>query len=104
MSTLIVLFNLKEGVTASDYEKFAKEIDVPTVSALKSIDDFKVFKTSGVLGAPEVKPPYQYCEIIDVNDMERLFEDISTEKMQKIAAQFQGFADNPMFIVSEQFA
>jgi REDY-like protein HapK len=104
MPTLIVLFNLKEGVSASDYEKFAKEIDVPTVSALKSIDDFKVFKNSSILGAPEAKPPYQYCEIIEVNDMNALFEDISTDKMQRISTLFQGFADNPMFMVSEQFA
>ena len=104
MSTLIVLFNLKEGVSKADYEKFAKEMDVPTVSALKSIDDFKVFRTTGMLGAPEIKSPYQYCEIIEVNDMEGFFKDISTNNVQKIATMFQGFADNPLFIVSEQFA
>ena len=104
MATLIVLFNLKTGVSVSEYEKFAAEIDVPTVKSLKSIDDFQVYRMTGVLGAPEVKSPYEYCEILQVNDMNGLFTDISTETMQKISATFQTFADNPIFIISEKFA
>ena len=46
----------------------------------------------------------EYCEILQANDMNGLFTDISTETMQKISATFQTFADNPIFIISEKFA
>ncbi len=103
MPTLIVLFNLRKDASPADYEKWAQTTDVPTVKGLKSVDDFKVFRMSNLLGT-ETLSPYQYCEIIEVNDMNGLFADIGTETMQRVAAEFQAFADNPMFIVAEQFA
>ena len=42
---------------------------------------------TGVLGAPEIKSPYEYCEILQVNDMNGLFADISTETMQVMAKE-----------------
>jgi hypothetical protein len=101
--TLIVLFNLKDGSAAELYEQWAQTVDVPTVKRLQSIDDFKVFKTSGVLGS-ESSAPYQYVEIIEVNDTDQLGKDISSDEMQKVAAQFQAFADNPCFMIASQFA
>lgn len=103
MPTLIVLFNLKKDASPADYEQWAQTTDVPTVKGLKSVDDFKVFRMGNILGT-EMASPYQYCEIIEVNDMNGLFTDISTEVMQRVAAEFQVFADNPIFIVAEQFA
>jgi len=43
----------------------------------------------------------QSIEIIDVNDMGAFGDDISTPVMQKVAAEFQQFADNPCFILTE---
>jgi REDY-like protein HapK len=104
MPTLIVLFNLKKKKTAvKKYEKWAQKTDVPTVKALKSVDDFKVYRMGNILGT-EKAAPYQYCEIIEVNDMNSLFADIGTPTMQQVAAEFQEFAKNPMFIVAEQCA
>jgi hypothetical protein len=101
MKTLIVLFNLKNDISMADYEKFAQAIDIPTVKSLKSIDDFKLYKSEALLGS-EMKPPYAYFEVIDINDMTIFGEEVSTETMQKVAAQFQAFADNPMFILTEK--
>ena len=103
MATLIVLFNLRESVSASEYEAWAKSKDVPTVKGLSSIDDFRVFRSSGILGT-DVAAPYQYIEIIEVSDMNQFGIDVSSEKMQAIAAEFGTFADNPTFILSEQSA
>jgi hypothetical protein len=104
MPTLIVLFNLKNKETAAaDYETWAQTTDVPTVKSLKSVDDFKVYRMGNILGT-KTPAPYQYCEVIEINDMNGLFADIGTAMMQKVAAEFQAFADNPMFIVSEQCA
>ena len=103
MPSLVVLFNLKDEASREAYEKWAQTTDVPTVKGLSSIDDFKVYRTTGMLGSEE-KPPYQYCEVIEVNDMDEFGKEVATETMQKVAAEFQDFADGPMFLLSEQFA
>lgn len=104
MPTLIVLFNLKNKDTAvQQYEEWAKTVDVPTVKKLGSVDDFRLFRCGNLLGTDQAAP-YQYCEVIEVNNLDGLFADISTDTMKRVAAQFQEFADNPMFIVAEQIA
>ena len=103
MSTLMVLFNLKEGQSVEDYEAFAKNVDVPGVKSLNSIDDFKVYKSQALLFSDDA-PPYQYFEVIDVNDMDGFGKDVQDEKVQEIARKFQGMVDNPMFILTEKIA
>ena len=101
MSTrILALFNLKSGVSVSDYEKWAKTVDIPTVNGLGSIKSFEVFRSTGLLGT-EDKPPYAYFEIIDVADMDQFGKDVATETMQKVAGEFQAMADDLAFILSE---
>jgi hypothetical protein len=101
--TLIVLFNLKEGASAQDYEHWANSVDVPTVKHLNSVDEFKVFKMAGLLGS-DLPSPYQYVEIIEVNDPDLLGQEIAAETMQRVAAEFQTFADQPIFMIASQIA
>ncbi len=103
MSALVVLFNLKKEASKETYEKWAQTTDVPTVKGLSSVDDFKVYQLQSIMGGQD-SPPYAYCEVIDINNMEKLGEQIANETMQRIAAEFQEFADNPIFIISEQIA
>jgi hypothetical protein len=99
MTTLIVLFNLKDASRRADYERWAREVDLPTAGSLPSVDQFEVLKASGLLtGGPS---PYEYVEILRINDMAQLGKDVGTEAMQKVAAQFQAFAANPMFIITQ---
>ncbi|GAA5525472.1 hypothetical protein Maes01_02042 [Microbulbifer aestuariivivens] len=99
-TTIVVLFNLKPGVSPSDYEQWAKTTDLPTVRKLGSVDDFSVLRTTGLLGT-DASAPYQYVELLVVNDMEKLGADVSSETMQRVAAEFQQFADNPQFMLTE---
>lgn len=102
--TIIVLFNLRRGVKAAAYEKWVKKTDVPVAGGLKSMKNFSVFRAEGVFGS-KVKPPYRYFEILDVTGVDSLVGDIGKEpRMAKVAAEFQKFADNPIFIVTEKFA
>lgn len=96
---IIVLFNLKPGVDPAVYEAWAAARDIPTVRALPSIAGFEVSAATGLLGS-DGRPPYQYVEVIDVADMDRFGSDIGTEAMQQIAAEFQSFADNPVFVTT----
>jgi len=100
MPKILVLFNLKSGVHAAEYEAWATTADVPTVKSLQSVADFQVLRAASVLGS-DAAPPYKYFEIIDVEDMQQFFADISTDAVQKGAAKFAEYADNPMFIVTE---
>ncbi len=100
MPTLIVLFNLKADKSPADYEAWARSVDLPTVNGLPSVERFKVYRSQSVLGS-SAAAPYQYTEILSVADMSALFADIATAPMQKVAAEFQAFADNPVFVVSE---
>ena len=97
---VIAVFNLKPGISPDEYLTFAKEQDLPTVNALPSIDSFRVFRSTGLLFSEDA-PPFQYIEIIDINDMDRFGQDASTEAMQVIAAQFQALAD-VTFITTEE--
>ena len=97
---IIVVFNLKEGVSAADYEAWAKKDDIPGVNRLGSVEKFTVHKATGLFGSDEAAP-YQYVEILDINGMDSFVADISTEEFQAMAAPFQDFADNPQFILTE---
>lgn len=101
MTTIVVLFNLKPGVDEAVYQKWARETDMPAAGGLPSVDRFDVLKAEGLLMS-EATPPYAYVEIIDVNDMEQFGKDVSADVMQNVAAEFQSFADNPMFILTSK--
>lgn len=97
---IIVLFNLKPGVDVAAYEAWAKTADIPGVNALGSVDAFTVHRATGLFGS-DAASPYQYIEVIDIKGMDGFIGDISTEAFQAAAAPFQGFADNPQFILTE---
>ena len=99
MKTLVVLFNLKSACTPEDYERWAASVDIPTVERLDSCSSFEVLRTVGTLGAG--KAPYDYVELIKINDFEAFQGDLSRDDLQQVAAQFQAFADNPVFMLAE---
>ena len=98
MQTIVVLFNLKAGVSVTDYEAWARSTDLPIVNKLPSVDRFEVLRTTGLLGGGVA--PYQYIEVLRVGSLDALFADIGTDTMQRVAAEFQAFADQPLFITT----
>ncbi len=98
---IICLFNLQQGVDVGEYEEWARTRDIPAVKALGSIRDFSVLRSTGVFGDENAFPPYQYVEIIEVTGIDAFVADVSAEDFQKAAAPFRGFADAPVFILTE---
>jgi hypothetical protein len=99
LTTIIALFSLKPGVDRAAYERWARETDLPIVRHLDSVDGFEVLRTAGLLaGGPA---PYQYVEIIRVNDMEAFGRDLASATVQRVAAEYGEFADAPLFIQTE---
>ena len=97
---IIVLFNLKPGVGAADYEDWARTRDLPGVRALPSVDDFQVLRATGLLGSNAV-PAYGYIGIIDVADMDGYAIDIASEAIKTLETEFKAFADGQQFILTE---
>jgi len=103
MATLIVLFNLKNEADSNAYEEWAKSTDLPVVRNLGSVDSFEVYRTAGMYGS-DAAAPYQYVEVIEISDLDRFGADVSTDTMAKVAGEFQGFADNPVFMITNKFS
>ena len=100
MTQLIVLFRLKDPASRAEYEKWAATTDLPTVRALPSVAGFDVQRVTGLFGS-DAAAPYDYVEIINIDSLEQFGADVSTDTMAKVAAEFQGFADSPMFMLTE---
>ena len=98
---IVCLFNLKPGVDVAEYEEWARSRDIPAVNALPSVARFTVHRSTGVFGDADAKPAYEYIEIIDVTGLDAFAADVSAEDFQAAAAPFQGFADAPQFILTE---
>jgi len=101
--TLLALFNLKDGVSEADYIAWAKRVDIPTVNGLRSIDNFQVYEVNNIFGSEDT-PPYQYYELISVNNMDDFLEDVGTKTMQDVAAEFKSFTDDVFFLVSNEIS
>lgn len=102
MSVVIVLFNLKPGVSVEQYEHWAKTTDLPIVNALPAVERFEILRSQGLLSG-EGAAPYQYVEILRLTSVAALKQDMAaTPVMADVARQFREFADAPVFIVSTQ--
>jgi hypothetical protein len=99
---IFAMFNLKPGVSEDAYRRWAREVDVPTVNGLGSVDAFEVFHATGRLGSDD-PPPYAYIEMLDVNDMDAFGRDVATPAMQEVAASFQAMVD-VVFVTTERIA
>lgn len=97
---IICLFNLKAGVDIGEYETWAKTRDIPAVNALGSVTSFSVHRANGLFGSDGASP-YQYFEIIDIIGMDEFVADVSDPAFAALAAPFQTYADNPMFVLTE---
>ena len=100
MTPIIVLFNLKAGVSPESYEAWAKSTDLPIVRCLKSIGGLYVYKSKGLLRGGD-PAPYQYVEMIMVKDMNAFGEDVASETMKRVSGEFRTYADDPTFILCE---
>lgn len=97
---LTALLKLREGVVAEDYERWARECDMPGVRILPSVDLFEVHKVSGLF-IGEGPTPYDYVETIEINDVEAFGRDAAGDAVQALAQQMASFVD-ATFLVTQQ--
>ena len=102
MPTMIVLANLKDGVDFEDYERWILESYAPAVRDLPSVEDWRDYRVSGLLGS-DAAPPYQYVVTLKVNDMEQLGHDMAGEEMQRLFLELRDLAEVTQ-IMAQRFA
>jgi hypothetical protein len=102
MTTLIVLFKLKSDADREAYEAWARETDIATVRRLENCESFDLYRCGGTLGGHDA--PYDYVEVIRLADLAAFREEAQSDTMRGVAAQFREFADNPIFMVTEEVA
>jgi hypothetical protein len=82
MPAMIVLINLKDDVRPEDYERWILESYAPAVKSLSSVEDWRDYRASGLLGS-DAAPPYRYVVTLEVVDPEQLGRDSSPSMCAK---------------------
>lgn len=89
---MIVLVDLKEGVSPKDYESWVRDSYAPVAKALPSVRDWRGYRVGGLL-VSDALPPHQYVVIVEVDDMEHLERDMVDEDMQRLLSELHAFAE-----------
>ena len=92
MPAMIVLINLKDGVSPEDYERWILESYAPAVKNLSSVEDWRDYRVSGLLGS-DAAPPYRYVVTLEVVDLEQLGRDVEGEEMQRLLSELHELAE-----------
>jgi hypothetical protein len=101
VAAMIVLVNLRDGVSKDDYERWVLESYAPAVKGLRSIEDWRNYRASGLLGS-DAAPPYRYVVTLEVNDLGELARDMEGEEMQGLLSGLHELAEITQ-IVAERF-
>ena len=101
MTTMVVLVNLKEGVSPEDYERWAKETYAPAVKG-PSLDPGLASLLGGSLFTSNYVPPYRYVVTVDIGDLAQLRRDVEGEEMRGLLSERHRFAE-VVPLISERF-
>ncbi len=101
MPSMIVLVDLKEGVDPEDYERWVLESYAPAVRELPSVEDWRDYRATGLLGS-DAAPPYRYVVTLDIRDLDQLGRDVASEGMQALLSELHDLAEVTQ-IMAERF-
>src|SRR3712207_3770192 len=99
---MVVLVNLKSGVRPEDYERWILESYAPAVRNLSSVEDWRDYRASGMLGS-DAAPPYHYVVTFEARDLEQLGREVESEEMHRLLSELHEVAEVTQ-IVAERFA
>jgi len=99
---MIVLVNLREGVDPGDYERWVLESYAPAVRDLPSVEDWRDYRVTGLLGS-DAAPPYRYVVTLEIEDLAQLGRDMAGEEMHKLLSELHKLAEVTQ-IMAERFA
>ena len=101
MAKLIVIYSLKPGVTADDFEAWAGSIDIPGMDRLRKIEAFTTLRHGGEAG--DSQAPLDYVEVYHVIDTDSFdVSDMPHHFQHSMTGQFMGFAAAPKLMISAE--
>lgn len=99
VTTLFVMYTLKEGVTPEQFEEWVRTTDQPSMRSLARVQDFRTYRAERLLMG-EGTPGVAYIEAFAIPDLDGFIaEDLAGETVQKVTADFMGLAEAPQFII-----
>lgn len=102
MAYLILRYNLKDGVTAAQFEQWVRETDQPAMRGLKRVESFNTYRVTGLLMG-EGEAAQRYFEIFEISDLAGFTgDDMPGETVQAIMGAFMQMVDNPEFNIAER--
>jgi REDY-like protein HapK len=102
VTAMIVLVNLREGVSPEDYERWVLESYAPAVRELPSLGEWRDYRASGLL-ASDAAPPYQYVVTLEVRDLDQLGREMEGEEMKRLLCRLHELAEVTQ-IMADRFA
>ena len=102
MPSMIVLVDLKEGVSPEEYERWVLESYAPAVRKLPSVEDWRDYRATSLLGS-DAAPPYRYVVTLEITDLEQLGRDVAGEEMRRLLSELHEMAEVTQ-IMAERFA
>jgi REDY-like protein HapK len=102
MKQLIIMYNLKPGVTPQKFEEWVRTVDQPNMLSLGRVSRFRTFRTEGLLMG-EGKPSVRYVEVFDITDLDGFVgEDMPGDIVQMVMGAFMGLVENPEFMIASE--
>jgi hypothetical protein len=65
---VLFLARLHEGIDREEYERWVREVDLPTARAIPSVRSYDVVRLDGALRDNDV--PYDYIELLEVSELD----------------------------------
>jgi len=87
MQTVMMVYNLKKGVSLEEYKKYSVEVDQPLVKSLPSVKEFNVYF---VIGPDKV---WDIFETIIIEKWEKFEEETQTEEMLEADKEWRDWID-----------
>lgn len=98
MTTVFFLTKLKRRAKPAEYEKWVREYDYPVSRGLKIVMHYDVYRITGGL---KRESPYDYIEVIQVNDIEKYKDGLNNREMKKLLQQWKKFIGSYVAIHGE---
>jgi hypothetical protein len=99
---VLILYKLKPDVTREDFEEWLRINNSAALHGIKRLKDFAVYRVE-----KRVMPPgdhsVDYFDLYDIPDIAGFVsEDIPSTAVRKDMEEFQGFAQNPEYLLATQ--
>ncbi len=96
---MIVLVNLKRGVSPEEYERWIEKRYLPAILDLPSVDEWRGYRVSTSGGGP----PHDYAVSVEINDLEQLGRDMESEQVHRLLGELGRYAALTQ-LMTERFA